>query len=43
MIVALELGTSTLLARVTTRSAQALGLTPGLAVFAQIKGVAVLG
>ncbi|MDR0996204.1 MAG: TOBE domain-containing protein, partial [Zoogloeaceae bacterium] len=32
-----------LLARITQRSAAALGLEPGLAVFAQIKAVALLG
>jgi molybdate transport system ATP-binding protein len=42
-MVALDVGGCTLLARVTTRSANALGLQPGLAVYAQIKGVAILG
>jgi molybdate transport system ATP-binding protein len=42
-MVALDVGGSPLLARITTRSAHALGLQPGLAVFAQIKGVAILG
>ena len=43
VIVALDAGGCSLLARVTTRSAQALGLAPGLALYAQIKGVAILG
>jgi molybdate transport system ATP-binding protein len=42
-MVALDVGGSPLLARITTRSAHTLGLQPGLAVFAQIKGVAILG
>ena len=42
-MVALDVGGSPLLARITTRSAHALGLQAGLAVFAQIKGVAILG
>ena len=43
VMVALDAGGCPLLARVTSRSAQALGLAPGLALFAQIKGVAILG
>ena len=43
MMVALEVGGSRMLARVTTRSAHALGLQAGLLVYAQIKGVAILG
>ena len=43
VLVALDAGGSTLLARVTTRSASALGLQPGLTVYVQIKGVAILG
>jgi len=43
LMVAVEVGASTLLARVTTRSAAALGLVPGMAVYAQIKGAAILG
>lgn len=43
VMVALDAGGCPLLARVTARSAQALGLAPGLALFAQIKGVAILG
>jgi molybdate transport system ATP-binding protein len=43
VMVALDAGGCTLLARVTSRSATALGLRPGLAVYAQIKGVAILG
>ena len=41
-LVALDLGGSTLLARVTRKSADALRLAPGQALFAQVKGVAVL-
>ena len=41
-LVALDAGGTPLLARVTRKSADALGLAPGLPVFAQIKGVAVL-
>ena len=43
MMVALDAGGSRLLARITSRSAQALGLQAGLSVYAQIKGVAILG
>lgn len=43
VMVALDVGGCPLLARVTTRSANALGLVPGLALYAQIKGVAILG
>ena len=43
VMVALDAGGCPLLARVTARSAQALGLVPGLALYAQIKGVAILG
>ena len=43
VMVALDVGGSPLLARVTSRSAHALGLAPGLALYAQIKGVAILG
>ena len=42
-MVALDAGGVTLLARVTLRSARLLDLCPGKAVFAQIKGVAILG
>jgi molybdate transport system ATP-binding protein len=42
-MVALDAGGCRLLARVTQRSARALALAPGLAVFAQVKGVAILG
>ncbi|MFY3382698.1 molybdenum ABC transporter ATP-binding protein [Paracidovorax sp. MALMAid1276] len=42
-MVALDAGPTRLLARVTQRSAQALGLAPGLAVFVQVKGIAVVG
>jgi len=43
VMVTLKAGHSTLLARVTQRSAKALQLAPGLPVVAQIKGVAILG
>ena len=43
VMVALDVGGCALLARITARSAQALALEPGLALYAQIKGVAVLG
>lgn len=43
VMVALDVGGATLLARVTTRSAHWLGLAPGLRLYAQIKGVAILG
>ncbi|WCM86939.1 molybdenum ABC transporter ATP-binding protein [Acidovorax sp. NCPPB 3576] len=42
-MVALDAQGTPLLARVTQRSARILGLAPGLPVFAQIKGVALLG
>jgi molybdate transport system ATP-binding protein len=41
-LVALEVGRTALLARVTRKSADALALAPGQLVFAQIKGAAVL-
>ncbi len=43
VMVALDAGGARLLARITARSAHALGLRPGLTVHAQVKGVAVLG
>jgi molybdate transport system ATP-binding protein len=43
VMVALDASGCPLLARVTTRSAHTLGLVPGLALYAQIKGVAILG
>jgi molybdate transport system ATP-binding protein len=43
VMVALDAGGCALLARITARSAHLLGLAPGLALHAQIKGVAVLG
>ncbi|MBT9507652.1 molybdenum ABC transporter ATP-binding protein [Rhodoferax sp.] len=43
VMVALDACGCPLLARVTTRSAKALALTPGLTLYAQIKGVAILG
>jgi molybdate transport system ATP-binding protein len=43
VMVSLQAGDTPLLARITTRSSQLLALQPGKAVFAQIKGVAVLG
>lgn len=42
-MVALEAGGSKMLARITKKSLDALQLQPGSAVFAQVKGVAVLG
>ncbi|MDO5290896.1 MAG: molybdenum ABC transporter ATP-binding protein [Pseudomonadota bacterium] len=41
-LVALDAGGTPLLARITRKSAHALGLAPGLRVFAQVKAVAVL-
>jgi molybdate transport system ATP-binding protein len=41
-LVALDVGGTALLARVTRRSAAALGLTPGQRVYAQVKSVALL-
>ena len=43
VMVALNAGGATLLARITQKSLHALQLQPGSAVFAQVKGVAVLG
>jgi molybdate transport system ATP-binding protein len=43
VMVALDVAGSPLLARITSRSAHALGLAPGLTLYAQIKGVAILG
>lgn len=43
LMVSLDAGGSTLLARITRKSAAALQLQPGSVVFAQVKGVAVLG
>lgn len=42
LMVALDAGATRLLARVTQRSAQALALVPGHAVFAQVKGIAIV-
>ncbi|WP_084545293.1 molybdenum ABC transporter ATP-binding protein [Derxia gummosa] len=42
-LIQLDAGGVRLLSRVTRRSAEQLGLRPGLAVHAQVKGVAVLG
>lgn len=42
LMVALDAGSTRLLARVTQRSATALGLVPGKPVYAQIKGVAIV-
>ncbi len=42
-MVVLQLGSERLLAKVTHRSARVLALAPGKAVWAQVKGVAVLG
>lgn len=41
VLVSLQVGAVTVLARVTVKSSLALRLTPGLSLFAQIKGVAV--
>ena len=43
VMVRLDCGGCALLARITEKSAHGLALEPGLAVFAQIKGVAILG
>lgn len=43
VMVALDAGGSALLARITSKSAEGLGLCAGSRVFAQVKGVAVLG
>lgn len=43
LMLGLDANGSTLLARITRKSADALGLAPGSQVFAQVKGVAVLG
>lgn len=43
VMVRLDCGGCALLARITEKSAHGLALAPGLAVFAQIKGVAILG
>lgn len=43
VMVSLDAGGSTLLARITQKSLGTLGLQPGSQVFAQVKGVAVLG
>jgi molybdate transport system ATP-binding protein len=43
VMVQLDLGGSALLARVTAKSVHVLQLAPGLALYAQIKGVAILG
>lgn len=41
-LVGLDLGGTSILARITHKSVDTLGLKPGLAVYAQIKGVAIL-
>jgi molybdate transport system ATP-binding protein len=43
VMVSLDVGGCTLLARITERSARTLALAPGLSLYAQIKGVAILG
>lgn len=43
VMVSLDAGGCTLLARITERSARTLALAPGLSLYAQIKGVAILG
>ena len=42
VLVQMRIGATPLLARITERSCRELGITPGLAVWAQIKGVALL-
>lgn len=42
MIVALDIGSTRLLARMTQRSAQVLGLVPGQAAFAQVKAISIV-
>lgn len=42
-LVKLDIGGTILLARITLRSADALALTPGMELFAQIKGGAIMG
>lgn len=41
-LISLDLGGTSILARITRKSVDALGLAPGLEVYAQIKGVAIL-
>ena len=41
-MVALDAGGARVLARITQRSLQQLGLAPGMTVYAQIKGIALL-
>ena len=43
LLVALDAGPTRLLARVTQRSARLLALAPGRRVFAQVKGIAIVG
>jgi molybdate transport system ATP-binding protein len=43
VMVALDAGGSPMLARITRKSAEVLGLVVGKSLFAQVKGVAVLG
>jgi len=43
VLVRLDAGGTPLLARITRRSADQLGLAPGLPLWAQIKAVALLG
>lgn len=43
VMVRLDAGGTILLARITARSAELLQLEPGMALFAQVKGVAILG
>lgn len=43
VMVRLDAGGTPLLARITQKSVHALGLAPGQAVYAQVKGVAILG
>lgn len=43
VMVSLDAGGSTMLARITQKSSEALQLQPGLQLYAQVKGIAVLG
>ncbi len=43
VMVALDVGGTSLLARITKKSVDALALVPGCAVYAQVKGVAIVG
>lgn len=43
VMVSLDAGGSSMLARITQKSSEALQLQPGLQLYAQVKGIAVLG